>query len=265
MYDGRMTDQNSAAKRGTRTALITGAASPRGIGRTTAHRLARDGFAIAIWDLDGAACEQLAAEITAQHVVPATGYAVNITDATAVDNAATAMEADLPPVTALVNNAGIASPVPFLEVSAEEWRRVFEVNVHGTYLVTRRFVEGMIAHRYGRIVNISSASAETGGAFYSLTAYSGAKAALLGITRTLARELGPHGITVNSVSPGMIDTDIMGGTLSDERKAVMLQSLPVGRIGTTDDVAAQIAFLVSEDAGFITGVTADVNGGSLIH
>jgi 2-hydroxycyclohexanecarboxyl-CoA dehydrogenase len=113
-------------------------------------------------------------------------------------------------------------------------------------------------------VNISSASAERGGGVYGRAAYSGSKAALLGIARTLARELGPYGITANSVAPGSIDTDIMGGRLTDERITFMLKELPVGRIGTVDDVAGVVNFLLGPEGGYLTGVTYDVNGGSHI-
>jgi 2-hydroxycyclohexanecarboxyl-CoA dehydrogenase len=246
------------------TAIVTGGASPRGIGRATAHRLARDGWAVAVFDLDEAACAGVADEVAREHGVPTLGIGVDITDEDAVDAAVARVRESLPQLVGLVNNAGVSSPVPFVEVTTAEWKRVMEVNVNGTFFVTRAAVRAMVEHRLGRIVNISSASAERGGGVYGRAAYSGSKAALLGIARTLARELGPYGITVNSVSPGSIDTDIMGGRLTEERIGVMLQELPVGRIGTVDDVAAVINFLLGREAGYITGATYDVNGGSHI-
>jgi 2-hydroxycyclohexanecarboxyl-CoA dehydrogenase len=149
-------------------------------------------------------------------------------------------------------------------VSEEEWRRVIDVNLTGAFHVTQAAAKIMAHYKVGRIVNISSASAQRGGGVYGRAAYSASKAGLLGMARTLARELGPYGITANSVSPGSIDTDIMGGRLSDERKAFLLQELPVGRIGTVDDVANVIEFLLREESGYLTGVTYDVNGGSHI-
>jgi len=247
-----------------RTAIVTGAASPRGIGRATAHRLARDGWAVAVLDLDQAASASVAAELTEQHGVPALGLGVDVTDEAAVRAAVARVDAELPQLVGVINNAGISSPVPFLEVSTEEWKRVFEVNVHGAFYVTHAAAQILVRHRLGRIVNVASASAQRGGGVYGRAAYSGSKAALLGIARTLARELGPYGITANSVSPGSIDTDIMGGRLSDERKEVLLRELPVGRIGTVDDVAGVINFLLGPEAGYLTGVTYDVNGGSHI-
>jgi 2-hydroxycyclohexanecarboxyl-CoA dehydrogenase len=246
------------------TAIVTGAASARGIGRAIAHRLARDNWAVAIFDLDAAASAAVAEEVADEHEVPTMGLGVDIADEGAVDAAVATVVDSLPQLVGLVNNAGISSPVPFLEVTTAEWKRVFDVNVNGTFYVTRAAVRVMAANRLGRIVNISSASAERGGGVYGRAAYSGSKAALLGIARTLARELGPYGITANSVAPGSIDTDIMGGRLTDERITFMLKELPVGRIGTVDDVAGVVNFLLGPEGGYLTGVTYDVNGGSHI-
>jgi 2-hydroxycyclohexanecarboxyl-CoA dehydrogenase len=244
-----------------RAALITGAASPRGIGRATAHRLARAGWAVAALDLDRDAVTDVAREITDVHGVQAIGVAADIADEEAVDSAIAAAEGALPPLIGLANVAGVSSAVDFLDVTTQEWDRVFNVNMRGTYFVTRRVVPGMIAAGVGRIVSVSSAAAQRGGGTYSKVPYSAAKAAIIGFTRALARELGPHGITVNAVAPGPIDTDIMGGTLTDERKARMSADNLVGRVGTVEDVAALLTFLMGEDAGYITAATYDINGG----
>jgi 2-hydroxycyclohexanecarboxyl-CoA dehydrogenase len=247
-----------------RTAIVTGAGSQRGIGRATARRLAREGWAIAVIDRDASGAESVAAELAVDYKATARSFGLDICDEGAVAEAVRQIVAEMPPLVGLVNNAGVSSPVPFLEVTTEEWRRVIEININGTFYVTRAVAPIMVANGVGRIVNLSSASAERGGAVFGRAAYSASKAALLGIARTLARELGPSGITVNSVSPGSIDTDIMGGRLTEERKRVLLEELVVGRLGIADDVAALVNFLLSEEAGYITGATYDVNGGSHI-
>lgn len=248
-----------------RTAVITGAGSRRGIGRATAHALAAAGYHIAVLDLDKEAAEDAAREVTARHGVQALGLAADVTDADAVDSAIGEVSAALPPIGALVNNAGITSPVPFFEVTRAEWDRIFEVNVRGSFLVTHRVAAGMAERGFGRIVFLSSVSAERGGGVFGGVAYSAAKAALLGFAKSLARELGPSGITVNSVAPGLIDTDITQGKLDAERKAAMIADVPVRRIGGAEDVADVIAYLARPGSGYITGVTYDVNGGSHMH
>ena len=164
----------------------------------------------------------------------------------------------------LANVAGVASPVPFLELTEQEWDRVFDIDAEGQFFVTQAFLPGMLDRGVGRIVTVSSVSAQRGVGVYSKVAYSAAKAAVLGMTRALAREVGRDGVTVNAVSPGPIDTDIMGGALSDERRAALINDLVVDRVGTVDDVAAVIEFLLGQDAGYITGATYNVNGGLII-
>ena len=247
-----------------RTAIVTGAASERGIGRAVAHRLAREGWAVAVIDLDADAAEPVASEIHDVHGIAARGYGLDVTDRAGSVGVVDRVTVDLPQLVGIVNNAGISSPTAFLEVSEDEWRRIIDVNLNGAFHLTQAAAKIMAANRVGRIVNVSSASAQRGGGVYGRAAYSASKAALLGLARTLARELGPHGITANSVSPGSIDTDIMGGRLGEDRKAVLLKELPVGRIGTVDDVAGVVAFLLGPDGGYLTGVTYDVNGGSHI-
>jgi 2-hydroxycyclohexanecarboxyl-CoA dehydrogenase len=247
------------------TAIVTGAASKRGIGRATAHALASAGWAVAILDLDEASAKEAADEIAEKHGVPAIGVACDVTQEEAVETALSTVSASLPPVGALVNNAGITSPTRFLDVTAAEWDRIFAVNVRGAYNITRPVAAGMADRGFGRIVFLSSVSAERGGGVFGGVAYSAAKAAQLGFARALARELGPVGVTVNSVAPGLIGTDITGGALDDERKAQLLAGIPVGRIGQVSDVADLITFLCRPESGYITGATYDVNGGSHIN
>ncbi|GGH96703.1 SDR family NAD(P)-dependent oxidoreductase [Arthrobacter liuii] len=244
-----------------RTAVLTGAASVRGIGRATASRLASEGWSIAILDINAEDAQAAAAEIGSSHAVKAIGVGADVSDEASVDRAITEIEQALPPIVGLVNLAGISSPTPFMETTVAEWDKVFAINMRGTFVVSQRVLKGMIERELGRIVSISSISAQRGGGTYSKVAYSASKAGILGFTRALAREVGEHNITVNAIAPGPIDTDIMGGTLSDERKAQMSEGIMMGRVGTREEVGALIAFLLSEDAGYITAATYDINGG----
>ena len=170
-----------------KTVVITGAGSKRGIGRATAHTLAAAGWNVAVLDLDEASAKDAAHEVAERNRVQAVGVGCDITDEASVDNALAVLDGALPPVGALVNNAGITSPTPFLEVSGEEWDRIFAVNVRGAYNVTRRLAPGMAERGFGRIVFLSSVSAERGGGVFGGVAYSAAKAGQLGFTRALAR------------------------------------------------------------------------------
>ncbi len=248
-----------------KTAVVTGAGSKRGIGRATAHTLAAAGWNIAILDLDEAGAKDAANEVAERHGRHAVGVGCDITDAASVETALAVVTGAVPPVGALVNNAGITSPTPFLEVTAEEWERIFAVNVRGSYNVTRQLAPGMVERDFGRIVFLSSVSAERGGGVFGGVAYSAAKAGQLGFARALARELGPNGVTVNSVAPGLIDTDITAGKLVGEKERQVLAGVPVGRKGRAADVADLITYLCREESGYITGATYDVNGGSHIH
>jgi len=247
-----------------RTVVVTGAGSERGIGRALAMRLAADGWAVAVLDIDGRGAERVSSEVATTYSVPTLGLLVDITDEQSVDSVLTRVEAELPPIVGLANVAGVSSPVAFLDVTNAEWDRVFDVNIKGPFFTIRRVLPGMLERRLGRIVNVSSVSAQRGGGSYSKVPYSASKAAVLGLTRALAREVGPFGVTVNAVSPGPIDTDIMGGPLTPERRAGLVKDLVVGRLGTVDDVAAVIAFLMGGDTGFVTGATYNVNGGLII-
>src|SRR5512132_1954750 len=163
-----------------RTAVITGAASPRGIGRATADRLARDGWSIAILDLDGEATRRTAAEIGGNRSVASLGVAADVADPDSVEAAIAQVEASLPTIIGLANVAGVSSPVDFLDVTLAEWDRIFDINMRGVFLVTRRVVPAMVAAGVGRIVSVSSAAAQRGGGTYSKVPYSASKAALIG-------------------------------------------------------------------------------------
>ncbi|HET7477679.1 MAG TPA: SDR family NAD(P)-dependent oxidoreductase [Dermatophilaceae bacterium] len=252
-----------------RTAVVTGAGSERGIGRATAELFAEKGWAVAVLDLEADIAVKVADEIAATYAVPAFGHAVDVADEPSVGRAHEAVVAQvaaqsLPPVGAVVNIAGITSPVPFLQTTLEIWNKVLAVNATGTYLVTRAFLPDLLAGGWGRIVNMSSVSAQRGGGVFGKVPYSAAKAAVLGFTKALARELGDSGITVNAVTPGAVDTNIRVGS-SDAQEAAIRRDIPLGRVATTREVASAIAYLCSEDAAYLTGITLDINGGSHLH
>lgn len=251
--------------RAPRTAVITGGGSRRGIGRATALRLAEAGWSVAILDIDGGLAEEAASSITANEGVETLGLGVDVTDEASVDAGVSAVEAKLPPIEALVNIAGVTGAYRFPDITPVEWERVFNVNVRGTYLMTRRVLPILLSAGGGRVVNMSSVSAERGGGVFGGTHYSAAKAAILGFTRALARELADSGVTVNAVAPGLIDTDITAGKLDPERERQILGSIPMHRLGLAAEVAALIAYLVSDEAAYVTGSTYDINGGLHIH
>jgi 2-hydroxycyclohexanecarboxyl-CoA dehydrogenase len=256
--------QQHTGPQATRTAVVTGGAGPRSIGRATATRFAREGWAVAILDLDGEGARTLAGELSAEHGVPAAGYALDVTDSAAVNEVAAQIAASgLPPVGALANIAGIPSPVPFLEVTDELWEKIIAVNLTGSFYTCRAFLPAMLEGGYGRIVNMSSVSAQQGGGVFSKTPYSAAKAGVLGLTRSLAREMAPEGITVNAVSPGAADTNIRGNTTA-ESEAALSASIPMGRQASAEEIAALVVWLSGEDAGYITGTTQAINGGAYI-
>jgi NAD(P)-dependent dehydrogenase (short-subunit alcohol dehydrogenase family) len=248
-----------------RTAVVTGAGSPRGIGFAVARRLSTAGWNVGLIDRDSselkARSDELAEAAGSGRVV---GHPADVTDPSQIDAAAAAIEGALPPVLALVNVAGISDPTKFLDTDLARWQRVIGVNLTGTFLAMRRFVPGMVDRGAGRVVNLSSTAAQTGGGTYSATAYAASKAGIEGLTHGAALELAPTGVTVNVVSPAVIDTEIMGGRITDERRPAFVAGLPVGRLGTTDEVAALIEFLIGPDAGYITGAHYNINGGARI-
>jgi 2-hydroxycyclohexanecarboxyl-CoA dehydrogenase len=248
-----------------RTVIVTGAGSPRGIGRATARRLARDGWAVAVLDLDGGAAVEVAEELAREFGVPAKGFKADVTDEASVDSAITAVEAELPGIGGLANIAGVTSPTRFFETTLAEWNRIMTINATGTYIVTKRVAATMKDLGYGRIVNMSSVSAVRGGGVFGGVPYSAAKAAILGFTRALARELGPTGITVNAVTPGVVATDIRAAATTPEIEAKLGEDVVLGRQATADEIAALFAFLLSDDASYVTGATYDINGGSHIY
>lgn len=182
-------------------------------------------------DIDGSSAAGVATEIAADSGERAYGTGVDVGDEASVDEAIGRVGDELPPVGALINVAGISDPTSFLASTLAQWERVMRVNATGTYLTCRRVASAMVERGFGRIVNFSTTAAQTGGGNYSKSAYAASKNAVEGLTRSIARELAPHGITANTIAPGSIDTDIMGGPISAERLTQFVRALPVGRLG----------------------------------
>ncbi len=242
-----------------RCAVVTGAGS--GMGRAIAIRLAEDGAKVAIWDVNG----EGAAE-TAKMIGDAGGTALALTadcaDRAAIEAAAAETRAKFGPILILVNNAGIAPFTPFLEVDDDLLDRVLTINLRGPYILTREIIPDMIEAKWGRVINITSSSVQTGSP--TQTHYTASKGGLLGFTKSLAMEFGKMGITANMIPPGSIDTPMLRGADVMQKEGAIEAygaALPVGRIGNVNDIAAAASYLASEEAGYITGQTISVNGG----
>jgi 2-hydroxycyclohexanecarboxyl-CoA dehydrogenase len=246
----------------TKTALITGAAA--GIGRACAMRLAREGIAVGVLDLDLEGCKKVVAEIEAAGG-KALALKASITDRAQVTAAVEQLRKAFGPVTIVVNNAGISNFIAFEELVEADWEKMMNVNVIGTFIVTQVVLPDMKAAKWGRVVNISSSSAQSGSV--EQVHYSASKGAVISMTRSLAQALGPMGITVNNIPPGSVMQTIMSEanksrfTISEEQLANML---PVRRTGIPDDIANACAWLCSEDSGYVTGQTIGVNGGRVV-
>ena len=258
-----MTESTStpASSGGQRVAIVTGAA--RGIGAAVATRLAADGFAVAVLDLDERACAGTVEAVTAAggRALP---VGVDVSRADAVRDAVARVVAELGPPLVLVNNAGIIRDNLLFKMSDDDWDAVLGVHLRGSFLMSREVQQHMTQARWGRIVNLSSTSAlgNRGQANYSA-----AKAGLQGFTKTLAIELGPFGVTVNAVAPGFIATDMTAATAArmgisfEDFQAAVAKEIPVRRIGRPEDIAAVVSFLVRDEASFVSGQVVYVAGG----
>jgi NAD(P)-dependent dehydrogenase (short-subunit alcohol dehydrogenase family) len=241
--------------------VITGAASLRGIGRATARVFAEHGGRIVVLDLDQSQAKEAAADLGQGHL----GLACNVTDKQACLNAAERIIGEFGRVDVLVNNAGITQPLKFMDIQPENYEAVLDVNLRGTLYMSQAVVPQMRKQRSGSIVCMSSVSAQRGGGIFGGPHYSAAKGGVLGLGKAMARELGPDNVRVNSITPGLIQTDITGGKLTDDLRAEIIKGIPLARLGVTDDVANACLFLASDLSSYITGAVIDVNGGMLIH
>lgn len=246
----------------TRVAVVTGGGS--GMGEATCHELGRRGHPVAVLDVNADAAQRVADDLRANGV-SALGIGTDVTDRPGVDDALAKVRSELGPVGVLVTSAGLFAYAGFADITTESWQKMLDVNLTGTFHCCQSALPDMVAAGWGRIVMISSSSAQRGTPFAAH--YAASKGALLTLTKSLAREYAPHGITVNNIPPSGIETPMQhasqaaGYLPSNETIAA---NIPLGRLGTGADIAAAVGFLASEEAGFITGQTLGVNGGSVM-
>ena len=243
-----------------KVALVTGAG--QGMGQAVARRLAAGGAKMVVNDLCAGSAQRTAGELerSGHEAIAVPG---DVTSSRDVQRTVASAVERFGAVHVLVNNAGILRPTRVIDIEEEEWDLVVRVNLKGTYLCSRAVLPVMQKQGWGRIVNLSSSAGRStstiGGAHYTAS-----KAGVLGFTRHLARESARDGITVNAVCPGLIDTDMVRSTISEEQIAAYVQRFPVGRMGETREVAELVAFLASDRAAYISGASLDINGGALM-
>lgn len=245
-----------------KTAIVTGAASARGLGKATARLFAEHGARVVILDLDEAQAQSAADSLPGDHHL---GRACDVTERLACMSVVQELAETLGQLDILVNNAGITQPLKLMEIAPENYDAVLDVNLRGTLYMSQAVIPRMKDRKQGSIVNMSSVSAQRGGGIFGGPHYSAAKAGILGLTKAMARELAPDGIRANAICPGFIDTDITAGKLTPEMRQSVLDGIPMGRAGEAKDVAGCALFLASDLSAYVTGSEVDVNGGSLIH
>jgi 2-hydroxycyclohexanecarboxyl-CoA dehydrogenase len=245
-----------------RVAVVSGGAS--GIGLGCARRLAADGLAVAVLDRDGGPAKEAAAALREEGLA-ASGYEVDVADRGAVERAYAAVRDELGPITVVVTSAGVEAFDPVADITPEKWDRIIAVNLTGTFTCVQLALPDMLAAQWGRIVTISSSSAQSGAP--NMAHYVASKGGVIGLTKAFARELAAQGITANTIPPTIVDTPMArkgeaeGNVPSVE---VMARMIPLGRAGTPEDIAAACAFLCSDQGSYITGQIIGVNGGMYI-
>ncbi|MDE2364918.1 MAG: SDR family oxidoreductase [Hyphomicrobiales bacterium] len=244
-----------------KTAIITGAAGLRGIGFATARTFAAQGARVAIVDIDGKAAVEAAASLGKDHI----GVAGDVTNRADCARAVEEIAKAFGKIDILINNAGVTQAIKVWDIDEASWDRIQDVNLKGVLFMSQAVMPHMRAAKSGAVACMSSVSAQRGGGILGGAHYSAAKAGVLGLAKAMARELGPDGIRVNCVTPGLIQTDINAGKISDEKRKEILEGIPLGRLGVPQDVANIFLFLASDLSAYTTGAVIDVNGGMLIH
>ncbi|OOF65401.1 SDR family NAD(P)-dependent oxidoreductase [Rodentibacter sp. Ppn85] len=245
-----------------KVSIITGAASPRGLGKATALLFAEQGAKVVIADLSEEAAIEAANSLPGEGHM---GIAINVADETQVQAGKEKILAKYGRIDVLVNNAGITQPLKTLDIKGSNYDVVLDVSLRGTLLMSQAVLPTMQAQKSGNIVCISSVSAQRGGGIFGGPHYSAAKAGVLGLAKAMAREFGVDNIRVNCITPGLIQTDITQGKLTEEMKSQILAGIPLNRLGDAIDIARAALFLASDLSSYSTGITLDVNGGMLIH
>jgi NAD(P)-dependent dehydrogenase (short-subunit alcohol dehydrogenase family) len=244
-----------------KVAVITGGAGANGLGFATARMMATQGATIVILDLAQADPAAAAARLGPQHM----GLVADVTDKASCQAAVDQAVAKLGRIDILFNNAGITQPRKTLDISPADFDAVMDVSLRGMLYASQAVVPVMQKQKRGSIICTSSVSAQRGGGILGGPHYSAAKAGMLGLARAMAREYGPDHIRVNCITPGLIATDINKGKIPEDKRQSILDGIPLGYIGSPDDVAGCVLFLASDLSGYCTGITLDVNGGMLIH
>ena len=243
-------------------AIVTGAASPSGLGRATAMLFAQHGATVAITDLSENEAAAAAADLPGDGHI---GMAGNVVDKTACVAVAEAVVGEFGRIDVLVNNAGITQSLKLMDIETENYDAVTDVSLRGTLNMSQSVLPTMRAQKSGSIINLSSVSAQRGGGIFGGPHYSAAKAGVLGLTKAMAREFAPDNVRSNAICPGFIATEITAGKLTKESRAQIVSGIPMGRAGEARDVAGCALFLASDLSAYCTGTELDVNGGLLIH
>ena len=243
-----------------RTAIITGAASPRGIGKATARRCVEEGARVAIFDLDAEAASGAATSLGTGNI----GLACDVRDPARCKAAVAEVIKHLGAVDILVNNAGVSQPDKLMEISQENFDLVIDVSLRGSLNMVQAVALGMQSRRRGSIISIGSVAAQIGGGIFGGPHYSAAKGGVHSLTKSMARELAAFNIRANAIAPGTIDTDIFAGKLED-KKAGIVANIPLGRLGTPEDIANGCLYLASDLSSYVTGLILDINGGRFMH